>query len=525
MRFIVSIFFAMILTLTTSAEEITTGNLLPNAGESASNAQSIDSTIPNVQANCSEFTSVNTTCTISNWNYQEVEVGSTSSGTGTLNYSSSLIGIETGEITSTQDMLDNGITLDSTTIIQNCEWIGSSYQCGQARSGQDEYSTTIKILDSNDTVLSTTTQSRTTDAGYYGNAYKYTDQLIYNNPGSNKFDWTWTGIDKGSSLVSLGGPNLLGALLTMTYDDTVLTEETSTALSAIEMVLEEIKEEEKIELENIIEFKFTSFEEPKEEIKFTSLASFSNPVFEEQETIIETVKEEKSVYEEKEEIISAALPMVSKEEELPQEEKTLVAKGPLRMESTKGEKKETVTNEKKEKIKEEKKEGKEEKEKIKEESKETTTEVVEESNEEEAKEEESTSKTSTASVVSTKKKAKQKKVQSKKALVKNIDRVMDKIDKDIKDLSKNLIIKNIIKLEAMASEQASLTDYNNVEFYKPKDIYLDQLNMFDHRKIYSNVTLTSYIKNDTLEIKTKKLNEIYYKKQKLLMELKELKNG
>jgi chemotaxis protein histidine kinase CheA len=195
------------------------------------------------------------------------------------------------------------------------------------------------------------------------------------------------------------------------------------------------------------------------------------------------------------------------------------------MESTKKEKKETVTNEKKEKIKEEKKESKEEKEKIKEESKETTTEVVEESNEEEAKEEESTSKTSTASVVSTKKKAEQKKVQSKKALVKNIDRVMDKIDRDIKDLSKNLIIKNLIKLEAMASEQASLTDYNNVEFYKPKDIYLDQLNMFDHRKIYSNVTLTSYIKNDTLEIKTKKLNEIYYKKQKLLMELKELKNG
>ena len=523
MRFIVSILLLMILTLTTSAEEITTGNLLPNAGESASNVQSIDSTIPNVQAKCSEFTSVNTTCTNSSWNYQEVEVGSTSSGTGTLNYSSSLIGIETGETTSTQDMLDNGITLNSTTIVQNCEWIGSSYQCGQARSGQDEYSTTIKILDSNDTVLSTTTQSRTTDAGYYSNAYKYTDQLIYNNTGSNKFDWTWTGIDKGSSLVNLGGPNLLGALLTMTYDDTVLTEETSTALSAIETVLEEIKEEEKIELENIIEFKFESFEAPKEEIKFTSLTTFSKPVFEEKETIIETVKEEKPIYEEKEEIISAALPMVSKEEELPQEEKTLVAKGPLRMESTKEQKKETVTNEKKEKekIKEEKKEVKEEKEKINK----KTTEVVEESNEEETQEKESTSKTSTASVVSTKKEAEQKKIQSKKALVKNIDRVMDKIDRDIKDLSKNLNIKNIIKLEAMASEQASLVAYNNVEFYKPKDIYLDQLNMFDPRKIYSNVTLSSYTKNDTLEIKTKKLNEIHYKKQKLLMELKELKNG
>ena len=102
---------------------------------------------------------------------------------------------------------------------------------------------------------------------------------------------------------------------------------------------------------------------------------------------------------------------------------------------------------------------------------------------------------------------------------------MDKIDREIKDLSKNLNIKNIIKLEAMTSEQASLVAYNNVEFYKPKDIYLDQLNLFDSRKIYSNVTLASYTKNDTLEIKTKKLNEIHYKKQKILMELKELNNG
>ena len=128
-------------------------------------------------------------------------------------------------------------------------------------------------------------------------------------------------------------------------------------------------------------------------------------------------------------------------------------------------------------------------------------------------------------MVSTEKKAKQKKIRQKKALVKNIDRVMDKIDRDIKDLSKNLNIKNLIKLEAMASEQVSLVAYNNVEFYKPKDIYLDQLNIFDPRKIYFNVTLASYTKNDTLEIKTKKLNEIHYKKQKLLMELQELKNG
>ena len=156
-------------------------------------------------------------------------------------------------------------------------------------------------------------------------------------------------------------------------------------------------------------------------------------------------------------------------------------------------------------------------------------EVMKEANEETlpmvSKEEESTSETSATSMVSSKKETKQKKIRQKKALVKNIDRIMDKIDRDIKDLSKNLNIKNLIKLEAMTSEQASLVAYNNVEFYKPKDIYLDQLNIFDPRKIYSNVTLASYTKNDTLEIKTKKLNEIHYKKQKILMELKELKNG
>ena len=65
-----SIIFATALTLTTLAEEITTGNLLPNGTGSASNLQSVDTSIPNVQSNCSSFTSVNTTCTNSNWNYR-----------------------------------------------------------------------------------------------------------------------------------------------------------------------------------------------------------------------------------------------------------------------------------------------------------------------------------------------------------------------------------------------------------------------------------------------------------------------
>jgi hypothetical protein len=156
------------------------------------------------------------------------------------------------------------------------------------------------------------------------------------------------------------------------------------------------------------------------------------------------------------------------------------------------------------------------------------TKMVEATNEEEKeeiKEEESTSETSEKSTVQTKKLTKQEKIQQKKAIVKNLARIMDKVDSDIKDISKNLAVKNIIKMEAMTSEQASLDMYQNTVFYKPKDIYLDQLNIFDNRQIYPNTNLASYIQSDKIEIKAKKLNEIKIKKQRLLMELEALKNG
>ena len=102
---------------------------------------------------------------------------------------------------------------------------------------------------------------------------------------------------------------------------------------------------------------------------------------------------------------------------------------------------------------------------------------------------------------------------------------MDKVDEDVKDLAKNLALKNIIKMKAMASEQSSLDLYTNALFYKPKDIYLEQLNIFDPRQIYDNVNLASYIKNDKMAIKAKALYKLNLKKQRLLIELERLKNG
>ena len=222
--------------------------------------------------------------------------------------------------------------------------------------------------------------------------------------------------------------------------------------------------------------------------------------FVEEEIVMEESMEE--IYEETNEIVETFLPMVSEEEEMVAEEEEIIEEEIMEEEST---------------------------EMAEEAVEEEPTEMVEaedeETFEEEAQEEESTSETATTSAVQAKKLAKQKKIRQKKAIVKNLARIMDKVDKDIKDIAKNLAIKNIIKMEAMMSEQASLELYKNAIFYKPKDIYLDQLNIFDLRQIYPNTNLATYVNNDRIEIKARKLQEINIKKQRLLMELEMLKNG
>ena len=231
---------AFLIAWAATAEDITTGNLLPNGSGNASNYQSVDSSIPNVTTN--GFTVEGN---IRDWG-QELET----TGTGSINYTGTLLNIVTNDDTTTQDKLDNGITLNSTTIVQNCEWVGSAYQCGQARAGQDTYTTTVQILDKDGTVLATVNQTRNNDSGYGANAYKYEDTVTYAGAGSNQFYWEWEGVDEGS-YVNLGGPNLLGAKLTMTYNNIVIPEET---IEEIYEVIEEFEEwEEQFVEEELIE--------------------------------------------------------------------------------------------------------------------------------------------------------------------------------------------------------------------------------------------------------------------------------
>jgi hypothetical protein len=600
MRFTVLISLLTMLAFTTSAEEITTSNLLPNAGDGVDwNSNSTDQINPGSSgyvSNNSDLNGFTVTCPTSqsNCGYKH-NVGGDFEVTGTATLSKDNIALTNN--TRTQEMLDNGITLNNYIDIANCDHEAGN--CEGDTGNTDSHTVTIQLKDSSGTVLSTTTQTRTDIDGFKGNCNgyptsssaglsadcgQYNDQVIYNNTGSNKVDWSWSGTDNNTGSASRGGPNLLGAKLTMTYDNTVLDDDTSDALDNVEEALEDLQEEVFEDMEEFIfeEETFTFDEQPQFEMEmpmemetFTFAEEFIEEFFMEmdEEFFMEdegmsfedgpmvmftddTMMEE--INEESNEIVATFLPMVSEEEEFSSEESFVQSDGPIFMEPTEdGEGFSTETFQEEEMMEEEPMmtETFQEEEMIEEEipeeaptemaeeevMEEETTEMAEEEaveeeptkmvkatneeKEEEVKEEKSDSETPKKSAVQTKKLAKQKKIQQKKAIVKNLDRIMDKVDKDVKDISKNLAIKNIIKMDAMTSEQASLAMYQNTAFYKPKNIYLDQLNIFDNRQIYPNTNLATYVQNDKMEIKARKLGELNLKKQQLLYELEMLKNG
>jgi len=188
-------------------------------------------------------------------------------------------------------------------------------------------------------------------------------------------------------------------VLTVTYDDTVLDTETTDALDDVEEALEDLQEEVFEDMEEFYfeeeYFTFNTEEEFyfEEEMYFDDEMYFSDEFFDEffedegmsfdEEPMFEfTDTEMEEIYEEKDEIVDAFLPMVSEEEEFSSEESFTEPDGSIFMESTEtGETFEEETIEEEEIIEEESTEMAEE-EVIEEES----TEMAEE----EAVEEEST---------------------------------------------------------------------------------------------------------------------------------------
>ena len=489
-------------------------------------------------------------------------------------------GTESGTTyTATQNKLDGGIILNSYFTVQNCEDGSSSFSCGQSSGADDSYVLHLKIKDANGNTLADMTTTRLNDAGYNANSAKFEDSLTWNGTGGASCEWYWQGFDGQQSTSALRGPNLLGAELRLDFpiDDhepltlqerTVINEALNTTelteneiydiISGLESIIEEeffasgnLEKEARVELsieESGITIEVASTSTGAIIMEAPMVQEMFAPVMEEmpietlKEEMVAMVQEEEMSFMEVMEELAPPPPPMEMMEEMKEEEPTTMtmkpgpmmeeeapkeeepkamAAGPM-MTAPPQEKEETSSKEPAtmEVASAPKEETPKEEESVKEEKS-----MVEAKNEEqETEEKESSSEAPATSVVSKQNNTKQKKVQSKETVKPKLNVIMAKVDEKIKNPLKNLQLKNLLKMDAMVDNQLSLDSYN-VAFYAPKDIYLEQLNLIDNRLIYANKSLATYIQNDKIEIKARKLGEINLKKQQLLNELEILKNG
>ena len=148
----------------------------------------------------------------------------------------------------TQPMLDNGLQLDSSVLIQNGE--GGVGGWANNRGNADEFSIRLQVKDADQNVLGTHTQSRTTTTDIIGQTF--TDTLIYGGTGGSIANIKISGTDANAPS-TLGGSNVDDVSLTMTYDDTVLSVQQTETLQELEKEIFELIQVEEIFQEVFVE--------------------------------------------------------------------------------------------------------------------------------------------------------------------------------------------------------------------------------------------------------------------------------
>ena len=581
----------ILLTLTTlpingssKAETATSGNLLPNAGAGQSNYQNTtDNLAPDKVGAGQGFTVDSGIQSFTN----ELEA----KGEGIISDSGTLVGITTttqsgNSHTTTTTSLDGGVTLNSISEVQNCEWTGSSYRCGQSSLGggaRDTYTNTIKILDENNNVLSITTFTRNNDAGYYGNTHTYTDTATHTGTGARNFNWEWKGTDgSNTSHTSPIGPNLLGASLTATLLDityTPISEETTEQLEETNNILEEaqleletiIEELEEVNLEQLEELQIEEltmlpeFEELHiEEIKMEEVAvifeekfkeilvetnlvkEFETALIEENITEEEFFEEVGSIMEEelimmappKEEVIEEEItmkPPEEKNEEIIEEKPTeeVIEKKPT---NTKTEEEPNATSNANESNEtsatEEVVETNQETESTGQKDKDVSTEseMVEDTETEGSEKETDTTE---AVEDETDVDVEERKIVTKDPDIgKKVEKIIKKLEAKLKRVDDKIKATSYVLAVTLQNLQPDMGSYINKRIYNnqaslvgvPNDDFFDKINILEQQQIYKDANLNAYASNDPIAVRARLLTEIESKKNQLKAEIAALRS-
>ena len=546
---ILSLLLTLLLSTYTNSIEVTTGNLLPNAGDgvdwNSSSTDMINDGGSGFVTNGQSFNGFTITCPTGQANCgYKYDVGGDFEVTGTATVSADDIKLYSNSIT--QSMLDTGITLNSNVDVANCESVEGN--CESKTGSNDTHTTTMVLKDSDGNILSSVSQTRNEITGFKGNCNgypgsnasgvtaacgQYTDTLIHNDVGANNVDWSWSGTDSHGSSTSRGGPNLLGTSLYMTYNTdeyNPIDDDAQDAIDEIENNIPDLPDfEEEFTFEEIDfndDFYFPEEFDMPEEFEIIEMPVDMEEAF---SIVAEEMPGEFEEMEMEEEFVEMEI------EEAPME---LATNEKPEMEMEEKPEMETIKEEPEEMEVAEKKEMKEpeptEEEMTEPEEEVTNDEPTEEDNstmENESEEKESVSEA--AENESEEDGPSEKKAEDTAVNDTNETKIADKkVNKSVNiDEVKVDEVKVDVKEVTLFSEQDSLDSYSTMAFYGEENLdyevnndFFIQTNLIGYTKqIYENVSLTVYIENDPVEIQRKKLEELSIQKAGIMLELKLLK--
>ena len=456
---------SLILFNTTNAEEVTTGNLLDQNFDNGS------------------------------W-----------SGTADGRHGSNVIAAHNDEyITSDDISLRNDANLTQEQINDGFT-TNHSFRYWHWNNFNSTVQSTVTIIDSNG---ETTTQTRTynsTGCGYIncGSFNTGSDSLSISRNNQTdyninvRYDFSDTSNATGHYGVDLKEPSL-----TVTYESEPVRLDTSLENEIIEL-FDDFKPEDNIKFEDTkFEDNFVALPEPsfaiEEEFKMEEEIKLEEPEVKEEanfsEPMVMDVPEEQK---EEEPVMEMVMEFIEEDDKKEEEPRPMEV---TEMPEEQPEEEKTTSQLLEEGFKEEQ----------------------EQNEEEEISEEESNSDTTESTDAEESDNQEQKEtVRSKETKTVGLETVLEKIDEKIKDIDKNLQLKNLVKLKVMSS--GNLLDAYNIPFYEPKIIYEDQIKIQDDRTIYK-VDLVEYKQNDPITKKNQRLNSILQERQKLIKELQVLQNG